>query len=105
MSVLFLCQNLQFAGNSSGRVVMPSSGHTDPPGLKKWLTIFYITCALLLIADFLPVFNHSDDKGSSLATPWGFYGIYGFIACVILVVAAKGLRKLVMRAENYYDER
>lgn len=34
---------------------------------------------------------------------WGFYGIYGFVACVSLVLAAKELRRLVMRPEDYYD--
>ena len=35
---------------------------------------------------------------------FGFYGIYGFVACVILVLAAKELRKLVARAEHYYED-
>jgi hypothetical protein len=34
---------------------------------------------------------------------WGFYAIYGFVACVVLVLVAKELRKLLMRAEDYYD--
>ena len=34
---------------------------------------------------------------------FGFYGFFGFVACVALVMAAKGLRKLVMRREDYYD--
>lgn len=34
---------------------------------------------------------------------WGFYGIYGFVGCVFLVLAAKELRKLVMRSEDYYE--
>ena len=33
----------------------------------------------------------------------GFYGIYGFVACVFLVLAAKELRKLLKRGEDYYD--
>jgi len=80
---------------------MKNLNHTDPPGLKKWLRLFYLICALLLLADFVPVFHHANDKGPSW---WGFYGIYGFTACVLLVVTAKLLRKLVMRSEDYYDE-
>lgn len=34
----------------------------------------------------------------------GAYGIYGFLACVGLVLAAKELRKLLMRDEKYYDD-
>jgi hypothetical protein len=33
----------------------------------------------------------------------GAYGIYGFVACVALVLTAKELRKLLKRDEDYYD--
>jgi hypothetical protein len=33
----------------------------------------------------------------------GFFSFYGFVACVSLVLAAKQLRKFVMRDEDYYD--
>jgi len=34
---------------------------------------------------------------------WGFYAIYGFVACVVLVLLAKEMRKILMRDEDYYD--
>jgi len=35
---------------------------------------------------------------------FGFYAIYGFVACAFLVLAAKYiLRPLVKREEDYYD--
>ncbi len=35
---------------------------------------------------------------------FGFYAIYGFVACVLLVLVAKYvLRPLVKREEDYYD--
>jgi hypothetical protein len=34
---------------------------------------------------------------------YGFYGIFGFIACVALVLIAKQLRRVLMRPEDYYD--
>jgi hypothetical protein len=34
---------------------------------------------------------------------FGFYALYGFFACVALVLAAKVLRRIVMRPEDYYD--
>jgi hypothetical protein len=34
----------------------------------------------------------------------GAYGIYGFVACVALVLTAKELRKLLKRDEDYYDD-
>jgi hypothetical protein len=39
------------------------------------------------------------------AEAWfGFYGIFGFVACVGLVLGAKELRKILMRDETYYDD-
>ena len=67
----------------------------------KWtMRVFYTLCTLLVIADFI-VHRH-------IGLPWeklpAFYAVYGFVACVILVVIAKEIRKVVMRKENYYDE-
>ena len=33
----------------------------------------------------------------------GFDALYGFVSCVLLVLAAKQLRKVLMRGEDYYD--
>ena len=34
---------------------------------------------------------------------FGFYAWFGFAACVVLVVAALALGKLVKRKDDYYD--
>ena len=34
-----------------------------------------------------------------------FYGFYGFIGCVFLVLAAAQLRKVLMRDEDYYERK
>lgn len=80
--------------------------HLDPPGLwdnprnvKKLLYVFYFICAVLFLVDFL-VHRHIVHSWESL---WGFYAIYGWLACVILVLVAKELRKVLMRPEDYYD--
>jgi len=57
-------------------------------------------CALSIIAEFF-VHRHVDHPWEGL---FAFYGFYGFGACVILVLLAKELRKLIMRKEDYYDE-
>ncbi|MCP4671618.1 MAG: hypothetical protein GY857_09955 [Desulfobacula sp.] len=64
------------------------------------LKIFFGICIVLFGVDFV-VHKHAH-------LPWekwpGFYAIYGFVACVILVLIAKYvLRPLVKREENYYD--
>ncbi|MBF7073306.1 hypothetical protein ISG33_07845 [Glaciecola sp. MH2013] len=74
----------------------------DNPENVKWiLRVFYALCVLLVIADFI-VHRHIYVSFEEIPA---FYAIYGFIACVVLVVIAKEMRKLVMRSENYYDDR
>jgi len=34
----------------------------------------------------------------------GFYALFGFVACVVLVLIAKEMRKVLMRDEDYYDD-
>ncbi len=44
-----------------------------------------------------------------LSHPWealfGFYALYGFVACVLLVLLAAEMRQLVMRQEDYYERK
>ena len=54
---------------------------------------------LLLVAIDLILHRHED---FGFATLFGFYGVYGFFACVILVLAKK-LRTVLMRDEDYYE--
>lgn len=73
----------------------------DKPANVKWvMRTFYMICALLVIADFI-VHRHIGLSWEKLPA---FYAIYGFLACVLLVIVAKEMRKLVMRKEDYYDE-
>ena len=59
----------------------------------------YAICALLLVVD---LFVHKHPH--IVAEEWfGFYGLYGFVACVVLVLAARGLRVILGRREDYYD--
>ena len=72
----------------------------DPKNVDKIVYALYAVCALLVVIDFW-VPKH----GPFAIEHWfGFYAFYGFIACVGLVIAAKGLRVILMKPENYYDE-
>ena len=57
---------------------------------------------IALIAIDLAVDKHEE---FGFAGWFGFYAVYGFGGIVALVLAAKALRRAVMRAEDYYDER
>lgn len=71
----------------------------NPRNVTKIFWGLVVVCALLFAADAFY------DKHVELeAETWfGFYGIFGFVACVALVLAAKELRKILMRGEDYYD--
>jgi hypothetical protein len=71
-----------------------------PRNVKRLLTIFYGFLAFLLIGDFF-ILKHTDFAWEKWPE---FYAIYGFVACVALVLAAKYLlRPIVKRREDYYD--
>ncbi|HWP56792.1 MAG TPA: hypothetical protein VNL14_02775 [Candidatus Acidoferrales bacterium] len=56
-------------------------------------------CVLLTVPDLFYA-----KHGHFFWEEWpGFYGIYGFISCVGLVLLAKQLRKVLRRDENYYE--
>ena len=70
-----------------------------PKNIKRMLGILYLCCALLLVADLF-IHRHVTHAWESL---WGFYALFGFLACVVLVLLAKQLRKILKRPEDYYD--
>lgn len=71
-----------------------------PKNVKNLLNGFYLVCILLVVADFI-IHRHTTMEWEKIPA---FYAIYGFVACVLLVVVAKKMRALVMRKEDYYDE-
>lgn len=72
----------------------------DKPGnVDRLLRVFYVICGLLFMADFI-VHRHISHDWEQLPA---FYAFYGFVACVLLVLIAKLLRRLLMREEDYYD--
>jgi len=72
----------------------------DPKNIKRVLYILYGCCALLFALDFV-IHRHVMHSWESL---WGFYPLYGFVGCVILVLVATWMRSFLMRSEDYYDD-
>lgn len=71
-----------------------------PRNVNILLGCFFSSLVVLLILEF---FVHKHPH-----FPWEgrlqFYAVYGFVACVVLVLAAKYiLRPLMKRREDYYD--
>ncbi len=71
-----------------------------PENVERLLKGFYAICILLVLVDFV-VHRHIGFGWEKIPA---FYAIYGFVACVLLVVLAKKMRNVVMRKEDYYDE-
>ena len=72
----------------------------NPRNVRRVVRGLVGACIILAALD-LVVHRH-------VSHPWeamtGFYALYGFVACVLLVLLAKEMRKLLMRSEDYYDE-
>ena len=70
-----------------------------PRNVALLLRLLYVICALLFILDFF-LHRHVAHGWESIT---GFYAIFGFVACVMLVLIANQMRKILMRKEDYYD--
>lgn len=80
--------------NESGRKL-------DDPVTVKWvLRAFYAICALLFGLDFV-IHRHVSHDMEGIP---GFYAIYGFVGCVVLVLVARWMRVVLMRDEDYYQK-
>ena len=72
------------------------------PTTVRWLwRLFIAVLALTILAQFVfPV------KGYFGADGWlGFGAVFGFLACLCMVLVAKGLGVLLKREEHYYRDR
>ena len=84
----------------------------DPGNVRKLLNGFIAVCILVLAADLVDWIGawtgievlHFKSSHHGFESRFGFYAVYGFIAITTLVLAAKGLRRLIMRKEEYYDD-
>lgn len=82
---------------------------TGNPDKVYWLDkkenvakIYYGLCALcggLFLGD---AFYHKHVE-FTIESWFGFYGVYGFVGAFFLVLAAKQMRRVLMRPEDYYD--
>ena len=71
----------------------------DHPGnVRRILYSLYVCCAALLLTDVL-YHRHSQHAWDSW---WGFYPLFGFVGCVLLVLIAGLMRRVVKRPQDYY---
>lgn len=82
---------------------MNNTGKQDwldqPENQRRIRVTLYVACAILAVLD---LFVHRHIELSVERVP-AFYAVFGFVACVALVLVAKAMRKVLMRKEDYYD--
>ncbi len=71
-----------------------------PQNLRRLRLGFYIVLGLLVVPDF---FLHKHTLFYEVESWPGFYAVFGFIACVAIIVISKLLGYLLKRKEDYYD--
>jgi len=83
--------------------VNPEKPHffDKPANVRLVIRALFACCVLLLALDFV-IHRHVYHSWENL---WGFYALYGFAGCVLLVLVAKWMRTFLMRDENYYLRR
>jgi hypothetical protein len=71
----------------------------------RLLKVVFTSCIVLFLLDFLFQENLLDKHTRFSWEEWiGFYPVFGFVACVMLVLVSKYvLRPIVIRKEDYYD--
>ena len=68
-------------------------------GVKK---IAYIVLILVIIADFFIPRHEIHFIGDQIP---GFWSLFGFVACVMIILISKWIGSLgIMQDENYYNE-
>ena len=95
---------------------MAHQEHGKHGGKRYWLDdkrnvakVFYgliIVDAGWLLADLL---HHKHEEFEALGGwadgGFGFYPVYGFVGAFLLVLAAKQMRRVLMRSEDYYERK
>jgi len=74
----------------------------DPRNVTKVFWGVCILCAAVALVD-VGGFLYHKEAHFNLERIWNFHGLYGFVSCWLLVLAAKRLRKWVKRDEDFYD--
>ncbi len=80
--------------------------HDELPPSVDLRIVRWIIIALVVLSALSVLADLGYDKHGELGFDgwFGFHAVYGFVSCVFLVLVAKGLRVLLMRPEDYYDE-
>ncbi len=82
-----------------------SNSPQKPQKIRIILGSLFLLCGCTFLLDFLFLSDAFDKHAVYQWENWpGFYAIFGFVACLLLVLISKYiLRPLVKRDEDYYE--
>ena len=73
---------------------------TRPETVRKLWRLFVAVLLVVVLAELLvPSEAHFDAERL-----FGFFAWFGFVACAVLIVLAKGFGVLLKRTDTYYDD-
>ncbi len=90
--------------------ILPATAENRPlywvtrAAARRALMALHAIALLVVLIELVVPFNadgHGVERVHALEFP-ASYAIYGFIACVVLVLLGRALRRVVMRDERYY---
>jgi len=71
----------------------------EPRHVRLLWRLFLVALALTVLAE-LTVILHPHFRIEAL---FGFHALYGFLACLAMIVVAKALGMLLKRSDRYYE--
>ena len=73
--------------------------------LKTVVRICLALLALLILLDAIPAVVDKEHAHTAAEHIPGFWAVFGFVGCAVLIVASKWFGHLgIMKREDYYDE-
>jgi len=91
-------------GHGPHEVKEPIGWMDRPEAVKRFFTVFYVICGVLLAAEVL-LLGAENAHPHPLEERMRFvvYPVYGFISFWFLVLVARPMRSLLIRSEDYYE--
>jgi len=96
--------------DEKAKPILPATGENRPlywvtrEAARRALIALHAIALLVVLIELAMPFGadgHGVERVHALEFP-ASYAIYGFIACVVLVLLGRALRRVVMRDERYY---
>jgi len=73
--------------------------------LKTVVRVCLAVLALLVVIDAIPVFVDKTHAHTGLEKIPAFWAVFGFVGCVLIIIASKAFGHAgIMTREDYYDE-